>query len=318
MTAPGGARRAIVTGGAGFVGSHLCDRLVEQGISVVCVDNLSTGRIENLAHLLDSPLFEFVDADVTEPFTVAGPADYVLHLASPASPMDYHRLPLETLRAGSAGTENALRLALEWNARFILASTSEVYGDPGEHPQRESYWGNVNPIGPRSVYDEGKRYAEALTSAYRRTFGVDTGIARLFNCYGPRMRRDDGRVIPTFLGQALAGEPLTVNGSGTQTRSLCFVDDTVGGLLALLFTSVSGPVNIGGSPELTVRDIAALIAREAGVELRVRHCPLPEDDPVRRCPDLEVARTQLGWKPGVSPEEGLRRTLTWWSHAHST
>ncbi|MFG3051506.1 NAD-dependent epimerase/dehydratase family protein [Kitasatospora sp. NPDC048239] len=309
------SRRAVVTGGAGFIGSHLCERLVEQGIAVVCVDDFSTGRRENLAGLIDSPLFRLVEADVSEPFTVEGPVDYVAHLASPASPFDYLRLPLETLRVGSAGTENALRLAVANRARFLLTSTSEVYGDPAEHPQRESYWGNVNPIGPRAVYDEAKRYAEAVTSAYRRTLGADTAIARLFNCFGPRMRRDDGRVVPTFVGQALAGEPLTLNGSGEQTRSLCYVDDTVRGLLALLFSDLSGPVNIGGTGELTVREIAELIAREAGVELRTVHQPLPQDDPGRRCPDIGIARTRLGWKPEVPTAEGLHRTMAWWTAA---
>lgn len=310
-------KRAVVSGGAGFIGSHLCERLVERGIEVVCLDDFSTGQAENLAGLTHSPLFTLVRADVTEPLPALGPVDYVAHLASPASPVDYHRLPLETLRVGSAGTDNMLRLAAESGARFLLASTSEVYGDPTRHPQHESYWGNVNPIGPRSVYDEAKRYAEALTSAYRRTCGTDTGIARIFNCYGPRMRRGDGRVVPAFFEQALAGLPLTVNGTGEQTRTLCFVDDIVGGLLALLLSSEPGPINIGGVGELTIREIAELIAAEVGVELRTVRRPLPQDEPVRRCPDIQAAGALIAWKPEVPIAEGLRRTMAWWSERHA-
>ncbi len=315
MTGPG---RAVVNGGAGFIGSHLCERLIEQGIAVVCLDDFATGRLENLASLLRSLLFHLVRADVTERFRVDGRVDYVVHLVSPASPLDYQRLPLQTLRAGSAGTENTLRLAVERDARFLLASTSELYGDAREHPQSESYWGNVNPVGPRAVYDEAKRYAEALTSAYRRTLGANTGIARLSNCYGPRMRRGDGRVVPTFVEQALGGEPLTVNGTGKQTRSLCFVDDTVSGLLALLFSGVAGLVNIGNTDELSVGQIAALIAEAAGVELRTQNRELPEDEPVNRCPDIELARTRLGWKPETPLAAGLRRTLLRWADSYDT
>jgi len=308
--------RAVVTGGAGFIGSHLCEALVAQGCSVICVDNMCTGEPGNLSGVERSPRFHLIRHDVTEPFTVDGPVDYVVHLASPASPLDYLRMPLETLRVGSAGTENALRVAAAHRARFVLASTSEVYGDPAQHPQPESYWGNVNPVGPRAVYDESKRYAEALTAAYRRTLGADTAIARLFNSFGPRMRRNDGRVVPTFIDQALAGEPLTINGSGEQTRSLCYVDDTVKGLLALMCSTVPGPVNIGATQELTVREIAELIAAEAGAELRTVSQQLPTDEPNRRCPDIELARALLGWKPEISVSEGLRRTFGWWATAY--
>jgi dTDP-glucose 4,6-dehydratase len=309
-------QHAVVTGGAGFIGSHLCERLIEQGLTVTCVDNLSTGRTANLQALEGEERFTLLRADVTEPFSVTGPVHHVVHLASPASPLDYLALPLETLRVGSAGTENALRLALEHGARFVVASTSEIYGDPARHPQPESYWGNVNPIGPRSVYDEAKRFTEALTAAYARTLGVNTGIARLFNSYGPRMRRDDGRVVPTFIGQALAGSPLTINGTGAQTRSLCYVEDTVRGLLALMDSSFPGPVNIGATGEMTVREIAEAIAGHAGVELRTEFREPAEDEPGRRCPDIETARVKLGWKPEVPLAEGLKRTLLWWESAY--
>ncbi|MFJ6696933.1 SDR family NAD(P)-dependent oxidoreductase [Streptomyces sp. NPDC091272] len=317
---PAKGQHAVVTGGAGFIGSHLCERLVEQGLRVTCVDNLSTGRTANLEALAGDERFTLLRADVSEPFSVQGPVHHVVHLASPASPLDYLALPLETLRVGSAGTENALRLAHEHGARFVVASTSEIYGDPAQHPQRESYWGNVNPIGPRSVYDEAKRFTEALTAAYSRTLGVNTGIARLFNSYGPRMRRDDGRVVPTFIGQALAGSPLTINGTGDQTRSLCFVEDTVRGLLALMGSSFPGPVNIGATGEMTVREIAEAIAGHAGAELRTEFREPAEDEPGRRCPDIETARVQLGWKPEVPLAEGIRRTLLWWgsTYAHDT
>ncbi|MBC2875777.1 MULTISPECIES: SDR family NAD(P)-dependent oxidoreductase [Streptomyces] len=309
-------QRAVVTGGAGFIGSHLCERLVERGLSVTAVDNLSTGRAANVEALAGEERFTLLVADVTEPFHVEGPVHHVVHLASPASPLDYLALPLETLRVGSAGTENALRLALEHGARFVVASTSEVYGDPVEHPQPETYWGNVNPIGLRSVYDEAKRFTEALTAAYARTLGADTGIARLFNSYGPRMRREDGRVVPTFIDQALAGEPLTINGSGEQTRSLCYVEDTVRGLLALMESSFPGPVNIGATVEMTVREIAEAIAAHAGVELRTEYRPPTEDEPGRRRPDIETARTKLGWQPEVPLAEGIKRTLDWWQTAY--
>lgn len=304
--------RALVTGGAGFVGSHLCELLLREGFQVVCFDDLSTGRLENVAGLVAEPGFSFVQGDVSEPIEIAGPVDVVFHLASPASPADYLKAPLETLRAGSRGTEHALDVALARGARFVLASTSEVYGDPEEHPQREAYWGNVNPVGVRSVYDEAKRYAEALTMAYRRSRGADTGIARIFNTYGPRMRADDGRIIPTFVRQALSGRPLTVYGSGRQTRTLCYVDDLVTGLLALARSDVSGPVNLGGAEERTVLQLAAEIIRATGAGTAVlEHRRLPADDPRRRRPDLTLARELLGWEPRTSLADGLARTVGW-------
>ncbi|MEU0513268.1 NAD-dependent epimerase/dehydratase family protein [Amycolatopsis sp. NPDC006125] len=302
---------AVVTGGAGFVGSHLCDRLLARGMSVTCVDNLSTGRADNIAHLRGD--FRFVEADVARGLDITGHVDLVLHLASPASPRDYERLPVETLQAGAAGTNHALDLAQANGARFVLASTSEVYGDPREHPQRETYWGNVNPVGPRSVYDEAKRYAEALTAAYRRARGVNTGIARIFNTYGPRMRADDGRAIPTFIKQVLTGEPVTIAGEGAQTRSLCYVDDTVDGLLALADSDFPGPVNLGNPHELRIRDLVGEIQRLAGTSVPVRGIPAPVDDPQRRCPDIAVAQRELGWQPRVELHEGLRRTLEWFA-----
>ncbi|WP_431902207.1 NAD-dependent epimerase/dehydratase family protein [Amycolatopsis thermoflava] len=302
---------AVVTGGAGFVGSHLCDRLLARGMRVTCVDNLSTGRADNIAHLHGD--FRFVEADVARGLDITGHVDLVLHLASPASPRDYDRLPVETLQVGAAGTNHALDLAQANGARFVLASTSEVYGDPREHPQRETYWGNVNPVGPRSVYDEAKRYAEALTAAYRRARGVNTGIARIFNTYGPRMRADDGRAIPTFVKQVLTGEPVTIAGEGAQTRSLCYVDDTVDGLLALADSDFPGPVNLGNPHELRIRDLVGEIQRLAGTSVPVRSIPAPLDDPQRRCPDIAVAQRELGWQPRVELHEGLRRTLEWFT-----
>ncbi|GAB3734140.1 SDR family oxidoreductase [Amycolatopsis oliviviridis] len=305
--------RALVTGGAGFVGSHLCESLLAAGSAVVAVDNFATSDAAAVAHLLERPDFQLARQDVTAPMTVPGPFDVVFHLASAASPRDYFRLPLETLRAGSHGTEGALDIAERDGARFVLASTSEVYGDPGEHPQPEDYWGNVNPIGPRSVYDEAKRYAEALTSAMRRERGVNTGIARIFNTYGPRMRADDGRMIPAFIGQALRGVPLTVTGSGRQTRSLCYVDDTVRGLVALAHSGVPGPVNLGNPHELTVLRIAQEILAITGSPSRIEHIEAAVDDPARRCPDISLARRELGWAPQVPMDEGLSRTVAWFA-----
>ena len=306
-------KRVVVTGGAGFLGSHLGTAFIERGDAVVCVDNLSTGRLDNIGHLLGSPAFEFVRADVSEGLEVAGPVDVVAHFASPASPPDYHRRPLETMAVGSRGTEHALRLAEANNARFVLASTSEVYGDPVVHPQREDYWGNVNPIGPRSVYDEAKRFAEALTVAYRRTRGVNTGVLRIFNTYGPRMRPHDGRVVTSFITQALTGEPLTIYGDGSQTRSFCYVDDLVRGILAMADTAEPGPVNLGNPDEHTMSELAALIVAITGSRSAVEHHPLPVDDPTRRRPDISRAREVLGWQPEVGTQDGLRRTVDWFA-----
>ncbi|SDZ34759.1 dTDP-glucose 4,6-dehydratase [Amycolatopsis xylanica] len=298
--------RALITGGCGFVGSHLAEHLSRQGTEIICVDNLATG---DRAHAIG----EFVEHDVTEPLPRLPHCDAVFHLASAASPRDYFRLPIETLRAGSLGTAHALDFARAHGARFVLASTSEVYGDPLEHPQRESYWGNVNPIGPRSVYDEAKRYAEALTSAYRREHGTDTAIARIFNTYGPRMRPGDGRLIPTLIGQALAGEPLTVHGDGLQTRSLCYVDDTVRGLIALALSGHAGPVNLGNPDEYTVLEIAERVREVTGSDSPVEHGEPDTDDPRRRCPDIGLARQALGWWPETPLEKGLGQTVEWFA-----
>ncbi|WP_020659544.1 NAD-dependent epimerase/dehydratase family protein [Amycolatopsis benzoatilytica] len=304
---------AVVTGGAGFVGARLCAKLLAQGTRVTAVDNFSTAPPGALDPVIEDPRFRLLDHDVTKPIPVPGPVDAVFHLASPASPRAYLDRPLATLRAGSAGTENALSIATAQHARFVLASTSEVYGDPLEHPQRESYWGNVNPIGPRSVYDEAKRYAEALASATRRSKGTDTAIARIFNTYGPGMRADDGRMVPAFVTQALSGAPLTVEGSGRQTRSLCYLDDTVAGLLALAASGHPGPVNLGNPHELSVREIAEQVLAITGSRSRIVHVAAAEDDPRRRCPDISLARRVLGWTPRVSAGEGLRRTADWFA-----
>jgi dTDP-glucose 4,6-dehydratase len=303
-------QRVVVTGGAGFVGSWLCERLLGEGATVWCVDSLLTGSRDNVAHLR-SPAFTLVEADVCERIPVPGPVDLVMHLASPASPVHYHRWPLETLRVGSVGTTNALELAAAHDARFLLASTSEVYGDPQAHPQPESYWGHVNPVGPRSVYDEAKRFSEAVTAAYRRTRGVSTVIARIFNTYGPRMAVADGRVVPTFVQQALDGEPLTIAGDGSQSRSLCYVEDTVEGLLRLALSSSAGPVNIGNDDETTVLRLAERVRDLTGSDSRLRFVELPEDDPRVRRPDLTAARTELGWSPSTTLEEGLKQTVGW-------
>ncbi len=303
--------RVVVTGGAGFLGSHLCDAIIARGDSAVCVDNLATGRPENVAHLVGRPEFTFVEADVSSALDVPGPVDAVAHLASPASPPEYLRLPLETLAAGSRGTENALRLAHRHGARFVLASTSEVYGDPAVHPQSEDYWGNVNPVGPRSVYDEAKRFAEALTRAYRDTHGVDAGIIRIFNTYGPRMNARDGRIVSNFITQALNGDPLTIYGDGTQTRSFCYVDDLIRGIVSMIDCAESGPVNLGNPEEFTVADFATLVLRLTGSDSPVEHLPLPVDDPTRRCPVITRASHVLGWQPEVRVEDGVRRTAEW-------
>ena len=299
---------AVVTGGAGFLGSHLCDALVRDGSRVLCVDNLETGSLQNVEHLRGDQ-FTFVNHDITGHLEVEGPVDFVFHLASPASPIDYLRLPLQTLKVGSHGTHNALGLAKWKRARFLLASTSEVYGDPLTHPQPETYWGNVNPIGPRGVYDEAKRYAEALTMAYHRQQGVDTCIVRIFNTYGPRMRPHDGRAIPTFVRQALASEPLTVFGDGSQTRSFCYVDDLISGLIALSQSGEHLPVNIGNPAEYTLLELAQKVVEVTGTKSEIVFEALPVDDPKVRQPDITRAQQLLGWEPQVGLEEGLRRML---------
>jgi dTDP-glucose 4,6-dehydratase len=303
--------QVLVTGGAGFLGSHLCEELVRRGADVTCVDNFLTGEPGNLAGLLGHDRFRLVRADVSERLDHDGPLDLVLHMASPASPVDYLRYPVSTMRAGGPGTLNCLELARRKSARFVLTSTSEVYGDPLCHPQPETYWGNVNPIGPRSVYDEAKRYAEALTMAYRAEYGLNVGIVRVFNTYGPRLRPHDGRMVSTFARQALCAEPLTIAGDGRQTRSLCYVDDTVRGILAVAATEYDQPVNIGNPVELTVKDIALRIRALAGGESEIRHTNAAVDDPRRRCPDITVAREVAGWEPEVDVDDGLVRTIDW-------
>lgn len=304
-------KRWVVTGGAGFLGSHLCEELLRRGQAVVAVDNLITGRRENVAGFLQNPDFAFVEQDIVEPFDVEGAVEFVLNFASPASPIDYAQLPIETLRVGSLGTEHALRLAERKKARFIQASTSEIYGDPLVHPQREDYLGNVNTLGPRAVYDEAKRYGEAIVSAYRRSRGVNAGIVRIFNTYGPRMRLDDGRVVPAFLGQALRGEPFTVFGDGSQTRSFCFVDDLVRGILALAESEHFGPINLGNPIERTMLEFIEAIRELTGSTQPIRFSPLPRDDPRQRRPDIHRARELIGWEPSVPLHEGLRKTMAW-------
>ncbi len=301
--------RIIVSGAAGFIGSHFCDRLLAEGHNVVGLDNFLTGAKRNLAHLADEPRFQFIQQDITEPFLVAGAVDAVVNMASPASPKDYLDHPIETLLVGSAGTRHMLDLALEKKARFLLTSTSECYGDPEVHPQVESYWGHVNPVGPRSCYDESKRFAEALTMAYRRKHNVATNIARIFNTYGPRMKLDDGRVVPAFLSQALAGAPITVFGRGSQTRSFCYVSDLVDGLYRLLLSDERYPVNLGNPREMTILEFAERIRRLTGSQSPIEFRPLPEDDPKQRCPDIAKARAALGWEPRVALEDGLRLTV---------
>ncbi|WP_330252131.1 SDR family oxidoreductase [Nocardia sp. NBC_00565] len=303
--------RVLVTGGAGFIGSHLCALLLDRGDQVICVDDLSTGNKSNIEYLAENPAFEFYEADVSAGLEIEGTVSAVAHLASPASPPDYHRLPLETLAVGSRGTEHALRLAHRHGARFVLASTSEIYGDPLMHPQREEYWGNVNPIGPRSVYDEAKRFAEALTAAYRRTLGVDTGVIRIFNTYGPRMRPHDGRVVTSFITQALNGDPLTIYGDGSQTRSFCYVDDLIRGIVAMIDSPEPGPVNLGNPNERTVAELAELVLAVTGAHSPIEFHPLPTDDPTRRRPDITKARRTLGWSPRVDIEDGVGRTVEW-------
>ena len=312
MTSASG-NRVVVTGGAGFLGSHVCDALVERGDAVVCVDNLATGSRANIDHLTDSDGFTFVEHDVSTELHVEGDVTHVMHLASPASPVDFARIPIEIMLVGSAGTHNSLRLAEEKGARFFLASTSEVYGDPLVHPQTETYWGNVNPNGPRSVYDEAKRYAEAAAMAYNRHRGLEVRIIRIFNTYGPRMRPDDGRVVSNFITQALAGSPITVYGDGSQTRSFCYVDDQVAGHLALLDGEHTGPINVGNDAEFTMLELAEIVLRVTNSSSELVFAELPADDPTRRRPDLTRAGSKLGWKPVVSLEEGVQRTAEYFA-----
>lgn len=306
--------RVLITGGAGFLGSHLCDRFMGEGHEVICVDNLITGSRENIAHLFGNPKFKFMHYDVTEYLHVGGPLDYILHFASPASPIDYLELPIQTLKVGALGTHKVLGLTKDKEARFLLASTSEVYGDPLIHPQPESYWGNVNPIGPRGVYDEAKRFAEALVMAYHRVHGLETRIARIFNTYGPRMRPNDGRVVSNFVTQALKGEPLTVYGDGTQTRSFCFVDDMVEAIARLLFSDETEPVNLGNPNEMSVLELARLVQELLGSKSGIIMRPLPADDPKVRQPDTSRARKALGWEPKVTLREGLAQTIEFFTN----
>ncbi len=301
-------KRVLITGAAGFLGSHLCDKFISEGFQVIGMDNLITGDIKNIEHLFKLEAFEFYHHDVTKFVFVPGKLDYILHFASPASPIDYLKIPIQTLKVGSLGTHNLLGLAKEKNARILIASTSEVYGDPLVHPQAEEYFGNVNTIGPRGVYDEAKRFQESITMAYHRSHGLDTRIARIFNTYGPRMRLNDGRVIPAFIGQALRGEDLTVFGDGLQTRSFCYVDDQIEGLYRLLLSEYHLPVNIGNPGEITILDFAKEIVKLTGTDQKIVFKPLPEDDPLQREPDISKAKKILGWEPKVSREEGMKKT----------
>jgi len=302
-------KRVLITGGAGFIGSHLCEYFLNKGFDVICMDNLLTGDIKNIEHLFSSENFVFIKQDVTNYIHVPGKIDYVLHFASPASPIDYNNLPIQTLKVGALGTHKTLGLAKEKKARFLLASTSEVYGDPLVHPQNEDYWGNVNPIGPRGVYDEAKRFAEAMTMAYNRYHKVETRIVRIFNTYGPKMRINDGRAIPTFISQALKGEDITAFGDGSQTRSFCYVSDLVEGIFRLLMSDYHYPVNIGNPNEMTITQLAEKIIQMTNSKSKIVYKPLPEDDPKVRQPDITRARTILGWEPKISLEEGLKNTI---------
>jgi len=302
--------RTLVTGGAGFLGSHLCEYLLNKGHQVIAMDNLLTGNIANIEHLQCED-FKFIKHDVTEYLYIAGDIDYVLHFASPASPLDYLQLPIQTLKVGALGTHKALGLALSKQATFLLASTSEVYGDPLEHPQSEDYWGNVNPVGPRGVYDEAKRFAEALTMAYHRYHGVNTKIVRIFNTYGPRMRPHDGRAIPTFVPQALKNQPITIFGNGSQTRSFCYVSDLVEGIYKLLMSDINDPINIGNPHEMTIKEMAEIVLKVTGSKSKLVYKPLPEDDPKVRQPDINLAIKLLGWEPKIVLEQGLKKTVEW-------
>ena len=304
-------KRILITGGAGFLGSHLCDRFLSKGYQVIAMDNLITGSVRNIEHLVGHERFRFIKQDVTEYLYIDGSLDAVLHFASPASPIDYLELPIQTLKVGALGTHKALGLARAKGARFLLASTSEVYGDPQVHPQSEDYWGHVNPIGPRGVYDEAKRFAEALTMAYHRYHGLETRIARIFNTYGPRMRLDDGRVVPSFIGQTLRGEPLTVQGDGSQTRSFCFYADLIEGIDRLLLSECTEPVNLGSAEEMSIIEFAHLVRRLVGSDVGIVHTSLPVDDPKVRRPDVTRAQQVLGWTPQVGLEDGLKQTIEW-------
>lgn len=309
------AETAVVTGGAGFLGSHVCDKLIKEGFKVICIDNLLTGNINNVSHLVGDDNFSFIKHDVTNYIFLPGKIDYILHFASPASPIDYLKLPIQTLKVGSLGTHKALGLAKEKNARFLLASTSEVYGDPVIHPQPESYWGNVNPIGPRGVYDEAKRFAEALTMAYHRYHNLDTRIVRIFNTFGPRMRLDDGRALPAFVGQALRGEDLTVFGDGSQTRSFCYVDDLVDGIFKLLLSDETEPVNIGNPEEISIKQFAEEVIELTKSNSKIIYTELPEDDPKVRQPSIEKANRILGWHPRFSRTDGLKITIEYFKNS---
>ncbi|WP_264531336.1 UDP-glucuronic acid decarboxylase family protein [Flavobacterium sp. N502540] len=307
-------KRILITGAAGFLGSHLCDRFIAEGYSVIGMDNLITGDLKNIEHLFSSNNFEFYNHDVSKFVHVSGELDYILHFASPASPIDYLKIPIQTLKVGSLGTHNLLGLAKEKKARFLIASTSEVYGDPTIHPQPEDYWGNVNPVGPRSVYDEAKRFQEAITMAYHTFHGIETRIVRIFNTYGPRMRLNDGRVLPAFIGQALRGEDLTIFGDGSQTRAFCYVDDLVEGIYRLLMSDYVYPVNIGNPDEITIRDFAEEIIKLTGTSQQIIYNPLPQDDPKQRKPDITKARELLNWYPKVSRQEGLKITYEYFKN----
>ena len=309
MDAPSLKPTSVITGGSGFLGSHLSDRLLKEGHRVIAIDNLITGNVANIEHLAGNPDFKFIRHDVTEYIFVPGKVDYVWHFASPASPIDYLKIPIPTLKVGSLGTHNALGLAREKGAAFLLASTSECYGDPLIHPQTEDYWGNVNPIGPRGVYDEAKRFAEAITMAYHRFHQMNTHIVRIFNTYGPRMRLNDGRVVPAFIGQALTGKPMTIFGDGTQTRSFCFVSDLIDGIFRLMMSDFHEPVNIGNPREMTIREFGEEIRRITGTKSQIEHKPLPVDDPKVRQPDITRARKVLGWEPKVDFDKGIRETI---------
>lgn len=308
---------AVVTGGAGFLGSHLCDKLLQEGFRVICIDNLLTGNINNISHIFGNDDFLFEKHDVTNYIHISGRIDYILHFASPASPIDYLKYPIQTLKVGSLGTHKVLGLAKEKKARFLLASTSEVYGDPNVHPQSEDYWGNVDPIGPRGVYDEAKRFAEAITMAYHRYHGVDTRIARIFNTYGPRMRLDDGRALPTFIGQSMRGEDITVFGDGSQTRSFCYVSDLVDGIFKLLMSNETNPFNIGNPDEITIKEFAEEVIRLTSTKSKIVFRPLPEDDPMVRQPNIEKAKKILNWHPLINRKEGLLLTIKYYKNLNA-